>query len=152
MAGSYIVGSWPSLPFPESQGATKSPSSHAGLAGMSSPSLGSGMVTSPGGMVQVSSPMGGMATSPMSVASPNNSPNQSLASGNPWKNHLQPFIIFHNLIQRLQKYLGCSTKKITSCNLLSFSFVWLKIDNFWASLTLFLNIFMPSKLLGFGIL
>jgi len=76
-----MPGSWPSLPFPESQGATKSPSSHAGLAGMSSPSLGSGMVTSPGGMVQVSSPMGGMATSPMSVASPNNSPNQSLASG-----------------------------------------------------------------------
>jgi len=76
-----MPGSWPSLPFPESQGAAKSPSSQAGLVGMGSPSVVSGMVTSPGGMVQVSSPVGGMATSSMSVASPNNSPNQNLASG-----------------------------------------------------------------------
>eukprot|EP00092_Neocalanus_flemingeri_P051890 GFUD01060476.1.p1 GENE.GFUD01060476.1~~GFUD01060476.1.p1 ORF type:complete len:286 (-),score=75.52 GFUD01060476.1:490-1347(-) len=76
-----IPGSWPSLPFPESQGAARSPSSQAGLVGTGSPNVVSGMVTSPGGMVQVNSPAGGVATSPMSLASPNNSPNQSLASG-----------------------------------------------------------------------
>jgi len=81
MPGSYILGSWPSLPFPESQGPTKSPSSHPGHPGLAG--MGSGMVSSPGGMVQVNSPLGGMANSPMSVASPNNSPNESLASGNP---------------------------------------------------------------------
>jgi len=77
--GYYILGSWSSLPYHETQGATKSPSSQAGLVGMGSPI----MVTSPGGLVQVSSPLGGLANSPMSVASPNNSPNQNLATGNP---------------------------------------------------------------------
>jgi len=77
-----LPGSWPSLPFPEGQGVSKSPSSNAGtgLAGMSSPNVSSGMGTSPLGMGEVNSPVGGIAASPMSAASPN-SPNQSLASG-----------------------------------------------------------------------
>ena len=96
-----FLGSWPSLPFPEGQGVSKSPSSNAGtgLAGMSSPNVSSGMGTSPLGMGEVNSPVGGIAASPMSAASPN-SPNQSLASGKDNKNSK----LFPNL-SRIYTYL-----------------------------------------------